>query len=205
MYAGEPKAPALKCSKEQAHGAGSNADWHRDMLQSMMASRFCMVVPGDSQSSERLTDAFVSGAGLALAQMHVLRRSQRAGSYQGHCLGCMRMLAHCKTFIKHIAQARLKPPGANPRRQDALTNLMYMPLTVRPTPMPPCALPCAHVPPHDVGSARQTFPLSSPSWSLALTLAAPPQGAYPCLWDRPSMRCPLRGMWTTRPPRSSST
>ena len=35
------------------------------MLQSMMASRFCMVVPGDSQSSERLTDAFVSGAGLA--------------------------------------------------------------------------------------------------------------------------------------------
>ena len=65
MYAGEPKAPALKCSKEQAHGAGSNADWHRDMLQSMMASRFCMVVPGDSQSSERLTDAFVSGAGLA--------------------------------------------------------------------------------------------------------------------------------------------
>ena len=37
-------------------------DWHKALLQSMMRSRFCMIVPGDSQSSERLTDAFVSGA-----------------------------------------------------------------------------------------------------------------------------------------------
>ncbi len=36
-------------------------DWHKALLQSMMQSRFCMIVPGDSQSSERLTDAFVSG------------------------------------------------------------------------------------------------------------------------------------------------
>lgn len=32
------------------------------MLESMARSRFCMIVPGDTQSSERLTDAFVTGA-----------------------------------------------------------------------------------------------------------------------------------------------
>ncbi|CAL5220021.1 g1967 [Coccomyxa viridis] len=58
---GEPKSQALKCTKEEAHGGGTAVDWHKALLRSMMQSRFCMIVPGDSQSSERLTDAFVSG------------------------------------------------------------------------------------------------------------------------------------------------
>ena len=36
--------------------------WHKQLLESMSRSRFCMIVPGDTQSSERLTDAFVTGA-----------------------------------------------------------------------------------------------------------------------------------------------
>jgi hypothetical protein len=32
------------------------------MLESMARARFCMIVPGDTQSSERLADAFVTGA-----------------------------------------------------------------------------------------------------------------------------------------------
>ena len=60
-HAGEPKSQALKCTKEEAHGGGTAVDWHKALLRSMMQSRFCMIVPGDSQSSERLTDAFVSG------------------------------------------------------------------------------------------------------------------------------------------------
>ena len=59
--AGEPKSQVLKCTKEEAHGGGTATDWHKALLQSMMQSRFCMIVPGDSQSSERLTDAFVAG------------------------------------------------------------------------------------------------------------------------------------------------
>jgi hypothetical protein len=59
--AGEPKAQALKCTKEQAHGGGTEQGWHKAMLESMARSRFCMIVPGDSQSSERITDAFVTG------------------------------------------------------------------------------------------------------------------------------------------------
>ena len=61
LSTGEPKAQALKCSKEEAHGGGGKVDWHKSLLHSMMQSRFCMIVPGDSQSSERLTDSFVSG------------------------------------------------------------------------------------------------------------------------------------------------
>ncbi len=55
-------APSLKCSKEEAHGGGTAAGWHRAMLESMARARFCMIVPGDTQSSERLADAFVTGA-----------------------------------------------------------------------------------------------------------------------------------------------
>lgn len=58
---GEPKAQALKCSKEEAHGTGTSLGWHKAMLESMAQSRFCMIVPGDSQSSQRLSDAFVTG------------------------------------------------------------------------------------------------------------------------------------------------
>ena len=60
--AGEPKAAALKCTKDEAHGGGTMQGWHKQLLESMSRSRFCMIVPGDTQSSERLTDAFVTGA-----------------------------------------------------------------------------------------------------------------------------------------------
>ena len=62
LLQGEPKAAALKCTKDEAHGGGTMQGWHKQLLESMSRSRFCMIVPGDTQSSERLTDAFVTGA-----------------------------------------------------------------------------------------------------------------------------------------------
>ena len=70
MCAGEPKLKLLKCSKEEAHGGGTAMGWHRAMLESMTKSRFCMIVPGDTQSSERLADAFVTGAHDSRACVH---------------------------------------------------------------------------------------------------------------------------------------
>lgn len=66
LLTGEPKAQSLKCTKEEAYGGGTAQGWHRSMLESMAQSRFCMIIPGDSQSSDRLSDAFVTGAALLL-------------------------------------------------------------------------------------------------------------------------------------------
>ena len=74
LSAGEPKAQALKCTTEEAHGGGGNVNWHKSLLHSMMQSRFCMIVPGDSQSSERLTDSFVSGLCLNILRHPVICR-----------------------------------------------------------------------------------------------------------------------------------
>ena len=34
---------------------------HRPMLESMAASLFCLILPGNSQSSQRITEAFLTG------------------------------------------------------------------------------------------------------------------------------------------------
>lgn len=49
--------------------------WHKSMLESMARARFCMIVPGDTQSSERLADAFVTGARGAF--MHACMHAQQ--------------------------------------------------------------------------------------------------------------------------------
>ena len=34
---------------------------HRGMLEQMASSEFCLIMPGNSQSSQRLTEAFLTG------------------------------------------------------------------------------------------------------------------------------------------------
>jgi hypothetical protein len=34
---------------------------HRSMLEQMASSEFCLIMPGNSQSSQRLTEAFLTG------------------------------------------------------------------------------------------------------------------------------------------------
>ena len=62
---------AVGCTREDKVGEGPNAlnvhftQPHQEFMKEMGNSKFCIVIPGDTQNTPRLTEAFLAGACLS--------------------------------------------------------------------------------------------------------------------------------------------
>ena len=67
----------VKCTEREFEQNRFATQQHRSLMQQMADSAFCLIMPGNSQSSQRLTEAFLTGciprlhrAALALSAPH---------------------------------------------------------------------------------------------------------------------------------------
>ena len=51
----------MACTDKEFHLNELKVQPHGGMLEGMAGSVFCLIMPGNSQSSQRLTEAFISG------------------------------------------------------------------------------------------------------------------------------------------------
>ncbi len=51
----------MKCTEREFEQNVFATQKHRSVLESMANSAFCLILPGNSQSSQRLTEAFLAG------------------------------------------------------------------------------------------------------------------------------------------------
>ena len=51
----------MKCTEREFEQNRFATQQHRSLVQQMANSAFCLIMPGNSQSSQRLTEAFLTG------------------------------------------------------------------------------------------------------------------------------------------------
>lgn len=53
--------PQVRCTEREFEQNVFATQKHRSVLEQMATSAFCLILPGNSQSSQRLTEAFLAG------------------------------------------------------------------------------------------------------------------------------------------------
>jgi hypothetical protein len=51
----------VRCTEREFEPNVFQTQRHKSMLEQMASSAFCLILPGNSQSSQRLTEAFLAG------------------------------------------------------------------------------------------------------------------------------------------------
>lgn len=51
----------VRCTEREFEPNVFQTQRHKSMLEQMASSTFCLILPGNSQSSQRLTEAFLAG------------------------------------------------------------------------------------------------------------------------------------------------